>query len=523
VLTTLRINPDAPQDWAWDGTKYAAPSGGVIEPYAHPMTEHAAITDGTRTAIILRERVQCRPGLRPAIVRTAPREFDQVTAMARQWPTDYLLIETERRRLVRVTAGPTRSTPLYLAHSGGVLHGSWDMGRLRPFAAGLNPKEATRMLAYRPRYSFETAFTGIWRLTERAVATFSGDLYIRYPDPVPHATPRDLADGADVLAGFAGAIDAALGLRPLDAAATTFHLTGGLDSGSIATQATRHWPGALNTATLVITGPGREHQIRRRSEIRSRVPFGSHDVQVDTRERLMFSPDCDRTSGEPISPYDEPLYEHMTTLNAQIAALGAHTVVSGLGGDEMVAVGSAESEQAALDKTENFDLPWLGPVARAALPYGDDQIAPPAMAGGITLLAAECVAPPLLRVGLWPVHPFAEPPLVALGDQLPFHWRELKQLQRRHLAIFGLSDDACNPRARESFAELVGQSLLVNGLPLLQRILDQGSPLIEAGLLDPDGLKAALAELEDGPYSEDPWSKLVEVITLDQAARAFLP
>jgi hypothetical protein len=50
-----------------------------------------------------------------------------------------------------------------------------------------------------------------------------------------------------------------------------------------------------------------------------------------------------------------------------------------------------------------------------------------------------------------------------------------------------------------------------------------GSPLIEAGLLDPDGLKTAVTELENGPYSEDPWSKLVEVITLDQAAQAFLP
>ena len=145
------------------------------------------------------------------------------------------------------------------------------------------------------------------------------------------------------------------------------------------------------------------------------------------------------------------------------------------------------------------------------------------MAGGITLLAAECVAPPLLRAGLWPVHPFAEPPLITLGDQLPFHWRELKQLQRRHLATFSLSEDACNPRVRESFAELVEQSLLINGLPLLRRILGQGSPLIEAGLLDPDGLKAAVTELENSPYSEDPWSKLVEVITLDQAARAFLP
>jgi asparagine synthase (glutamine-hydrolysing) len=521
VLTTLMIDPDAPQDWAWDGTRYTAPSG-VIEPHTHPMTEHAAVTDGTRTAVVLRERTRHHTDLRPGPVRVTPHDLDQVTAMARQWTADYVLIETEQRRPVRVTAGAARTTPLYLAYSGGVLHGSWDMGRLRQFAAGLNPKEATRMLAYHPRYSYETAFTGIWRLTERATATFSGELYIRYPDPVRHAAPRELADGADVLTAFASAIDTALDLRPLDPATTTFHLTGGLDSGSIAVRAARRYPSMLNTATLVITGPGRDHQLRRRSEILGRIPFGPRDIQVDAAERLLFGPDCDRTSGALVSPYDEPLYAHMTELNTRIATLGARAVVSGLGGDEMVAVGSAESKQAALDKTENFDLPWLGPVARAALPYGDDQIAPPAMAGGITLLAAECVAPPLLRAGLWPVHPFAEAPLVTLGDQLPFHWRELKQLQRRHLATFGLSEDACNPRVRESFAELVEQSLIANGLPLLHRILDQGSPLIEAGLLAPDGLKAAVNELENGPYSENPWSKLVEVITLDQAARAFL-
>ena len=74
-----------------------------------------------------------------------------------------------------------------------------------------------------------------------------------------------------------------------------------------------------------------------------------------------------------------------------------------------------------------------------------------------------------------------------------------------------------------SAKEPTGQSLLITGLPLLRRILGQGS-LIEAGLIDPDGLKAAVTELlENGPHTEDPWSKLVEVITLDQAARAFLP
>jgi hypothetical protein len=49
------------------------------------------------------------------------------------------------------------------------------MGRLRPYATGLNPKEATRMLGDHLRYSFETAFTGIWRepkqLQRRHLAT----------------------------------------------------------------------------------------------------------------------------------------------------------------------------------------------------------------------------------------------------------------------------------------------------------------------------------------------------------------
>ncbi|MUN39544.1 hypothetical protein [Actinomadura litoris] len=69
---------------------------------------------------------------------------------------------------------------------------------------------------------------------------------------------------------------------------------------------------------------------------------------------------------------------------------------------------------------------------------------------------------------------------------------------------------------------MVEESLHVHGLPLLRRLLEQGSPLIEEKLLDPDGLRAVLGEMEAGLYREDRHSKLVEVITLDQAARAFL-
>ncbi|RFU41936.1 asparagine synthase [Actinomadura logoneensis] len=521
-MLKLRIDPNAVA-WRWNGTAYVTPGGrSELAPFTHPLVEQVAATDGTRTAIIVRERAPGGATVSRDLVAVTADELDYITDQARRWPLDYVLIETAPHRPVRLTAGAVRSTPLFLAHQDGILHGSWDMADLQPYAGGLHPKEVTRMLVYRPRYSTDTAFAGIRRLTERATATFGGDLVIRYPEPVLHAAPRALAVGADVLAAFTAAIDMALDARPLDPDATLCHLTGGLDSGSIGIRAARRWPGRINTATLVIIGAGRNQQIRRRAEIRDKVPFGPHDLCLDTRDLPMFAPGCARVRGELVSPYDEPLHQHFVALNRQIAGLGAHTVVTGLGGDEMVAVGSAESAQAARDKREDFDLPWLGPRARAGIEYGDDGIAPPAMAGGITLLAAECVAPPLLQTGLWPVHPFAHQALVELGDRLPFYWRELKQLQRRHLATFGLSEDACNPKARESFAELVEESLMLHGIPLLRRILDEGSPLIEDGFLDPDGLKGMVAALESETYREDTHSKLVEVITLDAAARAFL-
>ena len=61
--------------------------------------------------------------------------------------------------------------------------------------------------------------------------------------------------------------------------------------------------GQLNTATPIITGPSRRHQVRRH-EILSRVWFRPDEVQVDTASRLMFGPNCARTSGGQVSPYD---------------------------------------------------------------------------------------------------------------------------------------------------------------------------------------------------------------------------
>ncbi|MFF5258339.1 asparagine synthase-related protein [Actinomadura viridis] len=523
-MLTLRIAPYTSTSWEWTGAAYTTGDGaGHVTPYAHPMVEQLAVTDGTRTLLAVRERVADRPACASGLRTVNPDVYDELTAVAARWPADQVLIETAPHHPVRVTAGAAGTTPLYLAHADGVLHGSWDMADLRTYATGLASKEAARLLIYRPRYGAETLFKGITRLTERATATFGGDLHIRYPEPALHAAPRELAPGADVLAAFTTAIDQALDVRPIDPATTLFHLTGGLDSGTLATRAAARWPGRLNTATLIVIGPGRQQQIRRRKQILAALPFGDHDLQVDAGTHLLFAPAAARVRGEPVSPYEEPLHHPFSRLTDEISALGAKVVVTGLGGDEMVAVSPEESEAVARANAHITDrLPWLGAHARAALEFSDDAIAPPAVVGNMTLLSLETTAPPLLRAGLWPLHPFTDPGLIRLGEQLPFHWRDLKRLQRRRLATFGLSDEVCTPVEPENFVELVRRSLMTDGMPLLHRMLRDGSPLIDAGLVDPDGLSGVLDEVAAGVYDEDHHSKLLEVLTLDMAARAFL-
>ncbi|MFB9833074.1 asparagine synthase [Actinoallomurus acaciae] len=385
------------------------------------------------------------------------------------------------------------------------MHGSWDMADLRAHASGLSPREAARLLIYRPRYGTETLFTGIHRLTERATATFGGALHLHYPEPALHRSPRELADGADVLAALAATIDHALDVRPLDPAFTVFHLTGGFDSGTIATRAPQRWPGQIDTAALVVIGAGRERQLRRRKKMLAQVPFSGRDLLVDCAARPPLHSICARVSGQLISPYEEPLFAPFAHLTGMIAEHGARTLVTGLGGDEMVALSPEESAA----------------VAAANAHITEDAVAPPAVVNAITLLSLETTAPPLLRAGTWPVHPFTDPAMIALGEQLPIYRREFKNLQRRHLAALGLDDDVTNPVERESFVWLVESSLKTNGIPLINQMLAHGSPLIEAGLVDPDGLRATAAEVESQPYDEEFHAKLLQVIDLHLATQAF--
>ena len=523
-MLNLRLTPYSENPtWTWSGACYSTLDGrSHITPYGHPMVEHLAATDGHRAMIMVRERVADRPTCDPQVRELTPDEYSRARDLLVRWPTDYVLVETEPAHPVRVSAGAARTTPLYLAVDDTTLVGSWDMADLREYAKGINSKEAARLLIYRPRYSSETLYRGIHRLTERAVAHFGGHLWLSYPEPALHLRPRELEPDAEVLGAFIATMDAAMDRRPWAEETTLFHLTGGFDSGTVATRAAERYPGRFATATLLVGGPGKEQQVRRRTEMRDRMKFADLDLITDAMRFPPLSPDCPWVNGQVVNPTEEPLHRPFVEMARSIAATGARTVVTGLGGDEMVALTQEEEPHKGLGEiTDAQVLPWVGSRSRAVLELADDSIAPPALINSMTLLSLETTAPVLLRHGLWPVHPFADPGMVELGEQLPFAWRELKQLQRRRLGALGMSKDVVHPVERESFAEVVEHALTIHAPKLFVHMLAHGSPLFDEGLVDPEGLRAAVDHLTPGRYIEERDAKLLEVLSLHMSVTAF--
>ncbi|WP_159393260.1 hypothetical protein [Streptomyces rimosus] len=171
--------------------------------------------------------------------------------------------------------------------------------------------------------------------------------------------------------------------------------------------------------------------------MREAVRFAEPDLLLDAVVTAPLHRDCDRVNGELISPYDEPLYHPFQRLTEGLAAFAVRAVVTGLGGDEMVALSQEEYPHQPMGALPDAArLPWIGEHARGAAEFSDDGIAPPAVVNSMTLLSLETTAPLMLRQGIWPVHPFTDPVMVQLGDWLPIDWRQLKQLQRRRLVVF---------------------------------------------------------------------------------------
>jgi hypothetical protein len=60
-----------------------------------------------------------------------------------------------------------------------------------------------------------------------------------------------------------------------------------------------------------------------------------------------------------------------------------------------------------------------------------------------------------------------------------------------------------------------------HGLPLIRRMLTAGSPLIDQGFVNPDGLSAVHARLAAGGEFQERETELCGMIVMDLALRAF--
>jgi asparagine synthase (glutamine-hydrolysing) len=139
---------------------------------------------------------------------------------------------------VRLAAGVFGTAPLYLVEKAGELYASWDLTALRPYlrADRLVPRVVARTLTRQHRYTSQTLFEGVYRLTERASATFTtSGLSIHYPEPAEHVLePRTLRPGVDPLAALDELLTDVIRQVPTATGCVGVELSGGADSGNVA-------------------------------------------------------------------------------------------------------------------------------------------------------------------------------------------------------------------------------------------------------------------------------------------------
>ncbi len=504
-MMKLKISlADAGGRWTRSGDVWRC-GESVIEPVAHPAVEAVSASGEGGTRVVVRERSPGRGG----------RDHDD------SWPGDFIAVELGPRR-VRLRAGLRGVAPVYLAADGDTVLGSWDLACLRGAVSvdDLADREVARLLTMRFRYGRDTLFAGALRLTERSAALFTdAGLQVGYPGPALHGRARGLREDADVTAAYGRLLEAAVTARAYDPGSACVELSGGLDSANVAATLAALHPGQVTASAMIIPGEAGAQQAARRAELIRVLGLGKN-VQVGFDGHLPLSPAGRRGSGLPVTPYEDPYDEAKGALLELLAEHGVTTVFTGVGGDEMVARTTAEFPHPPLG-TGLEPMPWIGKRTLAAAEETDTGTAPAAVVNEMTLTAQACAAPAFLRAGIWPAHPLADPDLIRFGEWLPLPWRQHKRLHQARLEAAGCPKALLEPRLRENFTPVMREAIRRHGLPLIARMLSGGSPLIEAGFVDPDGLAAVHRRLAASGQFRDRETELYGLIVMDLALRSF--
>ncbi|MGH3935045.1 MAG: asparagine synthase-related protein, partial [Pseudonocardiaceae bacterium] len=431
---------------------------------------------------------------------------------------DSLLVEMCPGQVL-ITAGVTGTAPLYLVATGETLEASWNITdlrtRMRP--DDLLDRAVARVLTRQHRYSADTLFSTITRLTERAIATFTtSGLQLSYPPDALHvAAARRLREGADPLTAFAALLTEVIRPWRLPECRIGVELSGGLDSASVAVTLADIVGPTVETFGVLVDGDTGIDQRQRRVCLVDRIR--ARDSCIDASDHPPFGPTGIRATGHPHDPSGEFYREVFEALADTACAQGIRVMFTGIGGDEIMALHA--NEQADRPPSLMEEVPWLGERTRRALCEVDDNLAPVAPIPLPSLMAFAIHHPAYLRARIWPVAPLANPNIVRFAEQLPEAWRGAKNLQREYLRRAGLSAVVTHPTRPENFRQLMQTGLRRHGLPLLDRLLREGMLLADTGFVDPAALRVAAHLARSTPTVR---SVLCDTLALELGLRSLL-
>ncbi|MEV6112513.1 asparagine synthase-related protein [Streptomyces sp. NPDC052109] len=416
---------------------------------------------------------------------------------------------------VQVSAGVFGTAPLYLVAVGEDLYGSWDLVDLRPHLRPdrLNPRAVARTLSRQHRYSADTLFEGVYRLTERATAVFTtAGLTILYPEPAQHVLePRKLRADVDPVDAFDALLTGAVAEWRSTVNCVGVELSGGADSGNVSLSTAAAGFGSVHTFGLLMDGRiGRLQQDRRRMLADH---LGLRDTAVPAMQYPPFVPGGVRERGVPHDPAGAFYQEAFDVVREHVAAHGCEVIFTGGGGDEVNACHSrTNAELPAADP-----VPWLGDKTIEALAQVDENLAPIPVLPVPTLVAFGLHNPAYLRLGIWPIAPLVHPRVVRFMEQLPHEHKRGKAMFRNRLRRAGLAESVASPSEPENFLAVMERGLRSYGLPLLDDVLRE-SLLVDLGYVDPVALARARDHAEKAPVVPD---LLCDTLALEVGLRSL--
>ncbi|MFI1933101.1 asparagine synthase [Streptomyces sp. NPDC020330] len=416
----------------------------------------------------------------------------------------------------RLTAGVFGTAPVYVAAVDDVLHASWDIAELLPRLRTLRlvPRVMARTLSRQHRYTAETLFEGVYRITERASAVFTcAGLNVQYPEPAEHVLmPRALRPGAEPLKVLSDLLYGIVSEAAAPTALVGVELSGGADSANVALAvASGPYRKVRSFGLLMGDHAGVSQRERRRSLVEH---CGFTDTALPALRYPPFVPGGVRATGRPHDPAGAFYQEAFDAVRTQAALRGCEVMFTGTGGDEVNAHHSRSD--ATLPAPEA--VPWLGWRTERALRELDVQLAPMPTLPVPALMGFGLHNPGYLRVGVWPVSPLVHPRLVRFMEQLPHELKRGKALFRDRLRHAGLPEAVASPADPENFLGVMETGLRHFGLRTMDAML-QDSVLVDLGYVDPKALGRAREDAERAAVVPD---LLCDTIALEVGLRSLM-